>query len=320
MRREPDGRPVSARGATLLASLVVLPLVVMSALALLAQPGQGAREQPEEVERLASRSTEERPQRASAQRRTEHAVSRSRMDAAEPEPVELAKTVTLIVRGAATEVRTEAETVAGLLDEAGLETSDDDRVRPAPGEPLAAGATVVVEVVDVETRVDTEVLEHETVRRETSERERGQEVVVQEGQDGKVETSVERVLVDGYEESETVVGESVTEPVKRVIEVGTAAPPEPKPKRSASSESSGGGHWDRLAQCESNGNWSANTGNGYYGGLQFHSQTWTAHGGGEYASHAHKASREQQITVARRVQKSQGWKAWPHCSKVVGLR
>ena len=77
--------------------------------------------------------------------------------------------------------------------------------------------------------------------------------------------------------------------------------------------------WDRLAQCESGGDWSIDTGNGYSGGLQFHPQTWTAHGGGQYAPTAGQASREQQIAVAEKVQASQGWGAWPACSASLGL-
>jgi hypothetical protein len=74
--------------------------------------------------------------------------------------------------------------------------------------------------------------------------------------------------------------------------------------------------WDALAQCESGGNWSTNTGNGFSGGLQFTSSTWQAYGGtGSPAD----ASREQQIAVAERVQASQGWGAWPSCSSQLGL-
>ena len=77
--------------------------------------------------------------------------------------------------------------------------------------------------------------------------------------------------------------------------------------------------WDRLAQCESGGNWHINTGNGYYGGLQFSAGTWSAQGGGRYASRADLATREEQIIVAERVLRSQGWGAWPACSSALGL-
>ncbi|MER5884690.1 transglycosylase family protein [Streptomyces sp. NPDC001941] len=77
------------------------------------------------------------------------------------------------------------------------------------------------------------------------------------------------------------------------------------------------GEWDRVAQCESGGNWSINTGNGYYGGLQFSSSTWAAYGGNNYASSADQASKSQQIQVAEKVLASQGKGAWPSCG--VGL-
>ncbi|MGW6537146.1 transglycosylase family protein [Streptomyces sp. NPDC055051] len=75
--------------------------------------------------------------------------------------------------------------------------------------------------------------------------------------------------------------------------------------------------WDRVAQCESGGNWSINTGNGYYGGLQFSASTWAAYGGTAYASTANQASKSQQIAVAEKVLAGQGKGAWPSCG--VGL-
>jgi LysM repeat protein len=77
--------------------------------------------------------------------------------------------------------------------------------------------------------------------------------------------------------------------------------------------SSGGANWSAIAACESGGNWSANTGNGFYGGLQFTEQTWLAYGGGQYASSANMASASQQIAVAQRVLAGQGIGAWPVC-------
>lgn len=77
--------------------------------------------------------------------------------------------------------------------------------------------------------------------------------------------------------------------------------------------------WDRLAQCEAGGNWQINTGNGYYGGLQFNAGTWRAYGGNEFAPLPHQATREQQIAVAERTLAGQGWGAWPACSARLGL-
>ncbi len=81
-----------------------------------------------------------------------------------------------------------------------------------------------------------------------------------------------------------------------------------------------GSVWDRLAQCESGGNWSINTGNPYSGGLQFLPSTWQAFGGNEFAPAAHQATRAQQIVVAERILAGQGWGAWPACSAKLGLR
>lgn len=76
--------------------------------------------------------------------------------------------------------------------------------------------------------------------------------------------------------------------------------------------------WDELAECESGGNWSTNTGNGYYGGVQFSDSTWDAYGGGEYASRADQATREEQIAIAEKVRQGQGYGAWPSCSATTG--
>lgn len=88
--------------------------------------------------------------------------------------------------------------------------------------------------------------------------------------------------------------------------LATAAPAEAAPTKT----------WDKLAQCESSGNWHIDTGNGYYGGLQFSMGTWRAHGGSGSPARATKA---KQIKVAEKVLRSQGWSAWPACSSRLGL-
>ncbi len=77
--------------------------------------------------------------------------------------------------------------------------------------------------------------------------------------------------------------------------------------------------WDKLAQCESGGNWGINTGNGFHGGLQFTPSTWASYGGTQYASTPEHASKDQQIAVAEKVLATQGWGAWPSCSSHLGL-
>jgi hypothetical protein len=140
-------------------------------------------------------------------------------------------------------------------------------------------------------------------------------------------------------------------PNPRVVVYGTKDRPEPEPapaptpapsssggSSSGSSSSSGGASssssssapatnyasgsttWDALAQCESGGNWAINTGNGYYGGLQFSASTWQAYGGGAYASTANLATREQQIAIAEKLRAATGgYGSWPACSQSLGL-
>ncbi len=103
-------------------------------------------------------------------------------------------------------------------------------------------------------------------------------------------------------------------------ESAKAASPQYRTRTAAPVSVNSTGVWDRIAACESGGNWHINTGNGYYGGLQFSASTWLGHGGGAYASRADLASRDEQIAIAKKVQASQGWGAWPTCSYKAGAR
>ncbi len=98
----------------------------------------------------------------------------------------------------------------------------------------------------------------------------------------------------------------------------TTAPPAPEPAPApAAPSTASSSDWDRLAQCESGGNWAINTGNGYYGGLQFSASSWAAVGG---SGLPHQHSRETQIAMGERLKAAQGWGAWPSCSAKLGLR
>ena len=108
-----------------------------------------------------------------------------------------------------------------------------------------------------------------------------------------------------YRQSAVVAGVTVLTPLALMAVAGPA-------------KAADGGVWDRIASCESGGNWHINTGNGYYGGLQFSAGTWRAYGGTAYASTADKASKAAQIAVATKVQNAQGWGAWPTCSARAG--
>jgi len=102
-------------------------------------------------------------------------------------------------------------------------------------------------------------------------------------------------------------------PAPAAASVPQSSPSAAAPVSTAAPASSGGANWSAIAACESGGNWSADTGNGFYGGLQFTEQTWLAYGGGQYASSANQATEAQQIAVAERVLAGQGIGAWPVC-------
>ena len=219
--------------------------------------------------------------------------------------------VRLTVEGEAEQVRTYVATVEELLLDRDVTLGDDDLVSPGLDAPLEEVEEVVVERVAFDEVVEEVTLERGEVREETGDLDRGTTRVEDEGRDG-VRRDVYRVeLVDGEEVSrELVEQEVVTEPRDRVVLVGTREPAPATPSGSV---------WDRLAQCESGGNW-GHRGGTFHGGLQFHPDTWNRHKPAGYPEYAYQATREQQIVVGERVQASQGWAAWPHCSRAVGLR
>jgi LysM repeat protein len=109
--------------------------------------------------------------------------------------------------------------------------------------------------------------------------------------------------------------EVVAAPAPAPVAAGPA-PREQTPTSYAPAAVASGSVWDRLAQCESGGNWAINTGNGFYGGLQFTLSSWAAAGGSGSPA---QASREEQIARAQILQSRQGWGAWPACSAKLGL-
>jgi Transglycosylase-like domain len=106
--------------------------------------------------------------------------------------------------------------------------------------------------------------------------------------------------------------------MEAAIVVVPTAPPPPAPAPPAATYS-GSSVWDDLARCESGGNWAINTGNGYYGGLQFSLATWNGYGGAEFAEYPHQATRAEQITVAERLRAARGYQPWPACRAKLGL-
>lgn len=231
----------------------------------------------------------------------------------------LPRAVHVVADGEATAVTTEAATVAEVLDQLDIELREDDQVDWDLDAEVVPYSTIRVERIDRTEEVDEVELPFEEERRETDDLERGDTEVAEPGTPGLRRDTYRVVTRDGEEiERELVGSEVVREPTDRVVLVGTRPPPPPPPPPPAAS-SSGSGVWDRLARCESGGNWSINTGNGYYGGLQFALATWRNVGG---SGMPHEASKAEQIRRAEiLVSRSGGsYRAhWPSCSRSLGL-
>ena len=127
-------------------------------------------------------------------------------------------------------------------------------------------------------------------------------------------------------QSETIEAAPLPTPASAPMEATLHTVPTPKPVPAAPAPApqsvvtyDGNTVWDALAQCESGGNWAINTGNGYYGGLQFSLGTWEGYGGAEFAAYPHEATREQQIIVAERLRAARGYQPWPACRAKLGL-
>jgi uncharacterized protein YabE (DUF348 family) len=223
--------------------------------------------------------------------------------------VRVPKTVTLVDgANAPVQMTTTALNAAELLAQNGLALSPTDTV--AGGDALTGGSTITVTRNTVTQVTETRPIAPPMRTVDDPDLEEGETRVEQAGTAGEEIVTWSVNATNGKETGRTQVGESqvTREPVGGVVHRGT------KPKSSAPSV--GRGKWDRIAQCESTGNWSINTGNGYYGGLQFDRSTWRAYDGDEFASLPHQASREEQIAVAERVRADRGgYGAWPVCGK-----
>ena len=211
-----------------------------------------------------------------------------------------------------------AKTVKDVIEERGIGVDEDDRVFPSMDTPIGNGMSIKVDQVSTTFYDATEEFEAEPTFVDDPELEEGNEEVRVEAVKGQRSVTRKLVMKDGAKESDEVVKEKViNEPVAATIARGTK---KPAADSAAAPAVADGSVWDSIAQCESTGNWSINTGNGFSGGLQFTPSTWAGFGGTAYAPEAWQATREQQIAVAEKVQAAQGWGAWPACTSKLGLR
>jgi uncharacterized protein YabE (DUF348 family) len=218
------------------------------------------------------------------------------------------KKVTLSIAGADPQVRSVAAgTVGEALTQLGYDPHGRDVVHPALDRPLQDGDRIVFTDYSTRTRtVSDETVPAPTVEHQDASLAAGTRKVTTPGVDGKRDVVYKLIYRNGHLVKKEVVSQSVLQqPTPEVVTVGTKAP--------ATDYASGNSVWDRIAQCESGGNWAANTGNGYYGGLQFSASTWHAYGGTGLPS---QHSRAEQIAIATKVRNaSGGYGAWPVCGR-----
>jgi uncharacterized protein YabE (DUF348 family) len=228
------------------------------------------------------------------------------------------KNVQILVDDQVLPVVTQAATVGDVLAEAGVKLAGRDSVSVPPATPAVDGLSVAVTRIATDALTEEKSVAFETEERKTDDLYEDQKKVETKGKAGVLTITYEQVTANGKEIARRKLTEQVTtKPVTQVVLVGTKERPAPAQTTTAVKATASGSTWDRLAQCESGGNWHINTGNGYYGGLQFSLSTWRGHGG---SGMPHQNSREQQIAIAERVKASQGWGAWPACTRKLGLR
>jgi resuscitation-promoting factor RpfB len=229
-------------------------------------------------------------------------------------PVVGARTAQIDDGGVVTTVRVAAANVAGFLEAAGLPLQQSDTVVPAANSPVSDG--MQIQVTRVRLARSTErvplVPTNEVVPDVTMNMSR--QVVDDPGTAGLQDVTFAVATVNGVETGRLPVANVVIVPARNGrIRVG--AKPGTEVPAVAQGET-----WDALSRCEAGGNWAINTGNGFYGGVQFDQNTWERNGGLRYAQRADQASREEQIAIAEVTRARQGWGAWPVCSGRLGVR
>ncbi|MGL5930477.1 MAG: transglycosylase family protein [Dermatophilaceae bacterium] len=235
------------------------------------------------------------------------------------------KQVTLVADKKTRTVSSTGARVSDLLAEVGLTLGSRDVVAPAVTTPVRQGLKVVVKRVSVTRQTTTEAIPYSTTKQKDSSMYVGETDVVTAGTPGSSSVVREIVRTDGAVTKTTIVARTtVKAPVTAVVKIGSKPAPSSSGGGSGGSGGSGTGGgggggplnlaradmWDRIAECESSGNWSINTGNGYYGGLQFATPSWLANGGDDFAPRADLATRAEQITVANRYYEKAGLSPW----------
>jgi uncharacterized protein YabE (DUF348 family) len=229
-------------------------------------------------------------------------------------PVVSAKTVHLADAGVERTVHLAAPNVAALLKAAGVPLEQSDEVVPPASSPIVDGMQIQVKRIRIEKVTERVPLPPANHRIEDPTMNMSRQVVEDPGTPGTQDVTFAIAKINGVETGRMPVANVVVVPARdAVLRVGAKPGTEVPPV-------SNGVVWDALARCEAGGNWAINTGNGYYGGVQFDQNTWERNGGLRYADRADLATREEQIAIAEVTRARQGWGAWPTCSGRIGAR
>jgi uncharacterized protein YabE (DUF348 family) len=227
-------------------------------------------------------------------------------------------------------VSTAARTVADALGHAMVFVGPSDRLSAPRASLVSDNQVITVQRVRYATSVVSARVGFQRITRSDPTSYVGQRHLVTTGKAGLKRVTYRLTYVDGKLTGKVAVRTTLAvKPVAQLTRVGTKqrpviSTPQPAPavrqpvpstRPSPPPPSSNGLNWDAVAACESGGNWHINTGNGFYGGLQFDSGTWLSNGGGAYAPRADLASREQQIAVATRLYNARGASPWPVCGQ-----
>ena len=218
-----------------------------------------------------------------------------------------AKNVHISDGGAARDRRLAAPNVGLLLAVAGAPLEQGDKVMPPASTPVTDGMQIAVTRIRMQ-KVTTRMPLPPSMRRiEDPFMNMSRHVVEYPGAPGTQNVTFAVLIVNGVETGRRLVAHEVVTPARPLVQrIGAKPGTEVPPVSDART-------WDAVAACEASGNWAINTGNGFYGGVQFNQSTWELSGGLRYAPRADLATREEQITIAEVTRARQGWGAWPVC-------
>jgi len=229
-------------------------------------------------------------------------------------PVVSAKTVQLNDAGAIRALHLAAPNVAGLLEAAGVPLEQNDTVVPEAWSPVVENMQIQVTRIRIDKVIQRVPLPPNNKQVPDVTMNMSRQVVDDPGMPGVQDVTFAVATVNGVETGRLPVANVVVTPSRDgVLRIGA------KPGTEVPTVANGGA-WDSLAKCEAGGNWAINTGNGFYGGVQFDQNTWERSGGLRYAARADLATREEQIAIAEVTRARQGWGAWPVCSGRIGAR